>query len=135
MAGGLGNHFGQQILDLLLGDQSFTPPGTWYAALMTANPTDAGGGTEVSGGSYARIAVTNNTANFPSASSSAVMNTGTTMDWGVATANWGTIVGIAFYDAASGGNLGPWGPLSVNKTVNNGDGFKVVAGNGTFTVV
>ena len=134
MAGGLGYFFGQQVLDHLLGAQSFTPPATWYAALMTANPTDAGGGTEVTGGSYARVAVTNNTTSFPSASGTASMSTGITIDWGTASANWGSITCVAFYDASSSGNLGPWCPLSVSKTVNSGDGFKVTTGNGTFTI-
>lgn len=132
MSGGLGNHYGQIVLDDILGSGS---PATWYAALMTANPTDTGGGTEVStsGTGYARVALTNNTTNFPNASSSAVMTTGTTIDFGTATGSWGTIVGIAFYDASSAGNLGPWAPLSTSKTINAGDGFKIVAGNGSFT--
>ncbi|MGD0012799.1 MAG: GTP-binding protein, partial [Bryobacteraceae bacterium] len=38
-----------------------------------------------------------------------------------------------FFDALTSGHLGYWGPLSSPKTVNNGDGFKVNSGNGTFT--
>ena len=34
-----------------------------YLALFTAMPSDSGGGTEVSGGSYARVAITNNATN------------------------------------------------------------------------
>jgi hypothetical protein len=132
MAGGVGQFFANLLLDKLLGAQNFTPPATWYAALMTAAPSDTGGGTEVSGGSYARVAVTNNTTNFPSASS-ASLSTGATIDWGTATANWGTITHVAFYDASSGGNLGPWGPLSVATLINSGSSFKITAGNGVFT--
>lgn len=132
MAGGIGTTYANYLLSKLLGATNFTPPATWYAALMTAAPTDAGGGTEVSGGSYARIAVTNNTTNFPAASAGSLA-TGAQIDWGTATANWGTITHVAFYDASTAGNLGPWGPLSVATLINNGSSFKVTAGNGVFT--
>src|SRR5690242_9509514 len=118
MAGGIGQFFANKILAKLLGATDFTPPATWYAAMMTANPTDAGGGTEATGGGYARVAVTNNTTNFP-APSSGSLSTGATIDWGTFSADLGTIVGVAFYDASSSGNLGPWAPLSTSRTVLN----------------
>jgi hypothetical protein len=37
------------------------------------------------------------------------------------TANWGTITGFCVMDASSGGNLLIYAPLTVSKTVNNGD--------------
>ncbi len=134
MSGGIGQHFANLIGGFLLGDTSFTPPSTWYAAMMTANPTDAGGGTEASGGGYARIAIANNTTNFPAWSAGATQ-TGTVIDFGTFTADIGTVVGIAFYDASTGGNLAVWGPLTNNRLVLNGDGFKILANGGTFTVV
>jgi hypothetical protein len=36
-------------------------------------------------------------------------------------ANWGTIVAFGIFDATSAGNLLVWGPITPNKTVNNGD--------------
>ena len=36
-------------------------------------------------------------------------------------ANWGTVVAFGIHDAATTGNLLVWGPLTVNKTINNGD--------------
>lgn len=136
MAGGVGYFYGQKLLAKLQGATDFTPPSTWYAALLTAAPTDAGGGTEVTGGAYVRQTLANNTTNFPAPASGPVSQpTGTVIDWGTATANWGTITHVAFYDASSAGNLGVWGPLSASKTVASGDSFKILAGNGTFTVV
>jgi hypothetical protein len=35
---------------------TFTKPGALHVSLHTADPTDAGTGTEVSGGAYARVA-------------------------------------------------------------------------------
>ena len=42
------------LLDEIVGKTAYTMP-TAYAALFTVAPSDAGGGTEVSGGSYARV--------------------------------------------------------------------------------
>jgi hypothetical protein len=41
-----------------LRNTSYTSPATVYVSLYTTDPTDADSGTEVSGGSYARTAVT-----------------------------------------------------------------------------
>jgi hypothetical protein len=46
-----------KIIDWLFRGQSFVPPGPLYIGLFTAVPTDVGGGTEVTGGGYARAAV------------------------------------------------------------------------------
>lgn len=98
-------------------------PATIYASLYTALPTDASAsGTEVSGGSYARVAITCNATNFlgPTANDGTVTN-GTAITFPVATGNWGTIVGVALYDAASTGNELWWGALSSSKVINSGD--------------
>jgi hypothetical protein len=134
---GFGNHFAQAVLDAWLGGTALTIPGTWYAALLTSNPTDDDGTglVEAAGGVYARVAIVNNGTNFPASSivsHVATKSVAVAIDWGTATANLGSIVGVALFDASSGGNLGPWGPLSAPKTINIGDAFKVSAGNGTF---
>jgi hypothetical protein len=101
-----------------------------YIALYTTAPTDAGGGTEVSGGAYARQQVDPSDSNW-----SAPDNTGGLTDnvnnitFPVATANWGTIVAVGIFDRASGGNLLLWGNLAANKTINSGDQFIFPAGN------
>lgn len=93
-----------------------TAAGTAWVELYTTAPTDAGGGTPVSGGGYARVAVT-----F-SAPSGGVTSNSATVDFGTASANWGTIVAFGLFDASSGGNLLYWNNLTNSKTVNNGDG-------------
>lgn len=132
MAGGKGNYLNNALLDHVLGNIPYTPPATLYFALYTAAPTDAGGGTEVTGGSYARIGVTNNSTNFPAASNQTKKNANL-IDFGTASANWGTIVAVGVFDQLTGGNLLYWGPLTVNKTINAGDSFKIAANNATFT--
>jgi hypothetical protein len=110
---------------------------TLYAALLTAAPSDSGGGTEVTGGSYARVAVASALANWAgtqsAASTTASSGTGgqTSNNGSVTfpspTANWGVVTHFALYDALTGGNLIYWGTLTVSKTVNNGDAAPVFA--------
>lgn len=123
MAGSFSDFLELELLDHVFGAAAYTAPATVYVALFTAAPTDAGSGTEVTGGSYARAAVTNNATNFPAAAAGAKSN-GTEITFAAATANWGTIVAFGVFDAASAGNLLAWADLAVNKTVNNGDTAK-----------
>jgi hypothetical protein len=133
MAGSLSDYAENKILDLLHNGTAFTPPVTLYFALFTAAPTDAGGGVEVSGGSYARKAMTANTTNFPSASGGAISN-GTAITFVTATGAWGTVVAIGVFDAASAGNLLMWADLAASKVVGSGDTFQVNAGDWDVTL-
>lgn len=108
-----------------------TGPANLYVALFTTNPTDTGGGVEVSGGSYARVTVVSSLANWAGtqAAGSTIASSGTTgttsnnsaITFPSPTANWGTVTGFGIFDAATTGNLLIWGALTTQKTVNNGD--------------
>lgn len=127
----MSDYLENKIIDWLVRGQAFTPPATVYISLHTAAPSDATGGTEVSGGSYARVAVASSLANWAGtqAAASTTASSGTsgttsnngTITFPAPTANWGTITHIGIYDASSAGNLLFWGALSTSKTVNNGD--------------
>ena len=123
MAGSFSDYLEAAVLNHVFGATSYSPPGTLYIALFTAAPSDSGGGTEVSGGSYARVAVTNNTTNFPNASgtSPTSKSNGTTITFPTASASWGTVVAFGIFDASSGGNLIAWADLTSNKTIGSGD--------------
>ena len=108
-----------KIIDHMLRNQAFTPPATVYVALFTSATTDAGGGTEVSGGAYARQAVTLGAAAAGASSNSAAVT------FPQATADWGTITHIAIMDASTGGNMLMHSILDASKTINNGDTFKI----------
>lgn len=123
MAGSKSNFLENKLLDHVLGGDEYKKPGTVYIALFTVAPNDAGGGTEVSGGGYARAAVVNNATNFPPASDGVKTN-GTEIVFAEATADWGTIVAFAIFDDATGGNMLYWGNLGVSKTVMAGDTAK-----------
>lgn len=128
----ISNYLANNILDWLHGGTAFTLPTTTYFALMTSMPTGSGGGVEVSGGSYARVAVVNNSSNWP-ASVSQIKTNAVAIDWGTATANWGTIVGYAEYDASSGGNLLTFAFFASPVTITSGNPFSVPIGSGIFT--
>jgi hypothetical protein len=117
-----------KIIDHMLRNQAYTPPSTVYVALFTGATDDTGGGTEVSGGSYARQAVT-----LGAASGGASSNTAD-ITFPQATAAWGTITHVALMDAETGGNMLMHSPLDESKTVNNGDTFKINAGDLDVTV-
>ena len=123
MSGSKSDYLEAKVLDHVFGATVYTPPATLYFALFTVAPTDAGGGTEVSAGGYARAAVTNNTTNFPAASgtSPTTKHNGTVIAFGTPSAAWGTVVAFGVFDALTGGNLLEWGTLTVSKTINNGD--------------
>ena len=128
MAGSKSDFLELELLDHVLGNAAYSAPATVYIALFTAAPTDAGGGTEVTGGSYERFAVTNNATNWPAAAAGAKSN-GTAFTFVTATANWGTVVAFGIFDALTVGNLLYWGDLTVNKAVNSGDTASFAVGD------
>lgn len=131
--GSLSDYAELKVLDLILGGVAFTPPATVYVALFTATPSDTGGGTEVTGGSYARAAVTNNATNWPAASAGSKSN-GTTITFPTPTAGWGTVTSWGIFDAASAGNLLWWGALTASQTINTGNGVSFSASGLTVTL-
>lgn len=112
----------------LRGTAMGTAPATVYVALFTAAPNDAGGGTEVAGGSYARVGVST-TGGFNAPTTGGLSDNAADITFPTPTAAWGTVTHIGVFDAATGGNLLFHGALTTSKTVNNGDPApKVLAG-------
>lgn len=109
--------FDNEILNYWLRNQAQTivPVATVYAALYTVAPTQSGGGTEVSGGSYARTAVTFG------APSNGVSTNSAPVTFPAATAGWGIVVAVAIFDNTVGGNMLYYGTLGTSKQVDNGD--------------
>ena len=132
MAGSKSNYLENKVLDHVLGGGDYSRPATVYVALYTVAPSDTGGGTEVSGGSYARTAVTNNATNFPAASDGEKSN-GTEITFETATANWGTVVAFGILDASTSGNLLLWADLTASKTIDSGDTAKFAVGDLDYT--
>ena len=110
----LSNTFETTTLKWLLTTDSVTRPTAWYVALYTAAPSDAGGGTEVSGGSYVRKAATFTVTGDTASNSAAV-------EFDAATASWGTVTHAGIFDASSGGNLIAYASLTASKLIDSGD--------------
>lgn len=127
----LSDYLENKLVDHVLRGQAYTPPATVYVALFTAAPSDAGGGTEVSGGAYARVAVTSGLAAWAGTQSagSTTASSGTggqtsnnaAITFPAPTASWGTVTHFGIYDASTGGNLLIWSALSSPKSINDGD--------------
>lgn len=127
MAGSKANYYENAVLNVL-GGTSITAPATVYVALFTATPGEAGPGTEVTGGSYARKAVTNNATNWPASTAGSKSN-GTDITFVTPTASWGTVTSFGIFDAATSGNCFYYGDLALPKAVASGEVFAFLAGN------
>jgi hypothetical protein len=119
------------VLTYLFTNGSVTRPTAWYVGLFTAAPSDAGGGTEVSGSGYVRKATGTIT----------VSGTGTTatnsaaIEFAAASGgNWGTVTHAAIFDAETSGNMLAWAELTTARTINDGDVFRVPASSLTVTL-
>lgn len=129
MASGKSDYLENQLLNHVFGGATWpTLPASIYISLHTASVADAGGGAEVSGGAYARQAVTRNTTNFPTTSTGTISN-GALIQFPVATANWGTVTSVGVWDASTAGNLLYWGDLSASQAINTNNRFELPVGN------
>lgn len=125
-----------ELIKHLFRTGSYTKPTALYISLYTTDPTDADSGTEVSGGSYARVNVPPLDANWDATSGTDGQTANTnTITFPAPTANWGTVTHFGIHDAATLGNLLIHGALSASKTINNGDSAPVFnAGDLTVTL-
>lgn len=110
------------LLNHVFRNTSLTSPTTTYLALYTVSPSDAGGGTEVSGSGYARQAIT-----FGAPSGGAISNTGA-VSFTASGGNFGTVVAVGIFDALTTGNLLAWDAIT-SATVNNGDTIQFPIGD------
>lgn len=108
-----------QILGYNFGLKSYTPPSNYYLALSTTSNINADGTgfTEVTGGSYARVQIPNNTVSF-SAPANGVIKNAVSFQFAESTASWGAILSFGIYDALTGGNLKLFGNLTYSRTVD-----------------
>ena len=131
------DYYENKIIDHMLRNQAFTPPTTVYVALFTSTTgleANSGITGEVSGGSYARQAVT------LTAASAGASENNADITFPTASASWGTVTALAIVDHATNTTWGTnvnvlmYGTLTASKAVGNGDTFKILAGNIDVTV-
>ena len=124
----ISNFLENALINATLRNTTYTSVATVYVSLFTSDPTDAGTGTEVSGGSYARTAVT-----F-AAPSNGVTTNSADVTFPTCTSAWGTVGWIGINDASTAGNLLYHSPLDTSKTIDTGDIFKISTGNLSVTL-
>lgn len=98
--------------------------GSTYVSLHTADPTDAASGAEVSGGAYARVAVSRATGSWTAPADNAgsqSTNNVAAVTFPSPTANWGTVTHFGVWDAATTGNMLYSGALTTSRNILNGD--------------
>lgn len=143
-AAALTDHAENKIVDATLRGQALGAPATWYVALYTVCPTDSTAGTEATGGSYARVAVTAGLAQWAGTQSagSTVASSGTggttsnnaAITFPTPTASWGTVVCWGITDASTAGNIWIYSALTTSKTINTGDSVSFAIGAATFQI-
>ena len=114
-----------KVLGHVFGGTAYTAPTTLYVALYTVAPSDTGGGTEVSGGGYARQTSTFTVSGTNPTEASNVAS----IEYPTATASYGTVLAVGVFDALSGGNLLAYSNLTTNKAIDTGDVFRINAGD------
>lgn len=124
----MSNYLENALINGTIRGTTYTAPTTVYVGLFTSDPTDAGSGTEVSGGSYARQSAT-----FAAPSNGASV-TNADITFPQATGNWGTVGWIGIFDALTTGNLLYHTALDASKTIETGDIFKIASGNLSVTL-
>lgn len=138
----MSNYLENKLIDHIFRNTSYTVPATIAVALVTTAAADTNTGAtivEVNGANaYARVTVTPSTANWRgtdaqvtgvSAGTGGTTDNAAAITFPTATADWGTVVGVAITDASAtaAGNLLFYGTLTANKVVSNGDTFQFAA--------
>ena len=110
---------------------SATRPTAWYVGLFTAAPSDAGGGTEVTGNGYARVSA----GTISGSGTATTFTNAAAIEFAAASGgNWGTIGWAAIFDASTSGNMLAWAPLTTAKAINDGDIFRIPASSLSITL-
>ena len=115
------------VLTWLFTGSSATRPTAWYVGLFTAAPSDTGGGTEVTGNGYARVAT--GTLSVSGTSPTNCTNAAAIEFAAASGGDWGTITHIAIFDADTSGNMLGWAALTTSRTINDGDIIRIPAGD------
>ncbi|MGV3723015.1 MAG: phage tail fiber protein [Actinomycetota bacterium] len=114
------------VLDYLLGGANPTRPTSRTVHLYTANPTDAGGGTEVSTDDWTNYAA--QTATFSAAGGDGAVANDAEIDFGTATTTGDiSVTGFGIQDHL--GNLLYWAAFGSTQIVQNGNPVKFAVGD------
>lgn len=129
------------LIDSLFRSQTWTVAASFDIALDTSACSDSAGGTEVSGGSYARPSIARSLANWAgtqsagsttaSSGTGGVTSNNVAINFATPTAGWGT---VTHFRIMSGSNIVVCQALTTSKTINSGDTVSFPIGSMTFTI-
>lgn len=125
MAAQKSNYLRTKFIRHVINVTAFTAPATLYLALYTTDPTIADVGSEVTGGSYSRKAISFGTEANGTVASNAIINF-TSMP-AVTITHWG------IRDASSGGNLLYFGAFDIPISVAAAATFPIASGDLTIS--
>ena len=128
-AGEMNDYTANATLNHFFEGTAYTPP-TVYAALFSSATNNSGGGTELSGSGYARVDAS---GAFGTGASGGALSNDAEIVFPTATANWTEATHMAFFDAASGGNMLFHTALDAGVTVSSGDAARFTASSVTLT--
>lgn len=120
--GSFTNYFEGKVLDLVTGKATYALPtaGAIWLALFTAmSDGEAGTGTEVTGGSYARKQTA--AADWNAAGTDGTTENATVITFVTPTASWGTVTHFAIMDASTAGNMLAWDDLTTSQAIGTGN--------------
>ena len=110
------NFLRTQLINEVLRNTNYVPPAAVFVGLHTNDPTAAGTGAEVTGAWYARQGVT-----FGAQATPGVAENSAAVTFPAVTGASVTINHFSIWDAATGGNMLYFAPLTASKTFAVGD--------------
>lgn len=131
MAGALTDYMENKVVDHLFRGTAYSEsaPTNYYVALYTSACSDSAGGTEVSGGSYARVAVARGTAAWAgthgtttgaSSGTGGTISNAAAVTFPEATSDWGTVTHWGLLDVSTSGNAIICAAMTASRTITNG---------------
>ena len=126
MASGKTDTYENAIINFFLRGQADAAT-SGYLALFSTAPTETGGGTELTGNGYARIAL-----GLGAPTAGVATNAGT-ITFTASGGAWSQIVGHAIFDASSAGNMLMYEDSVSGPTLADGDSYEFDPGDITVT--
>lgn len=123
----MSNYLSTALMNHTLRGEALTafPTSLWLALFTTTPGLNGTGGVEVStaGTGYARVELQRSTSTWTTATGSNLEYSNVQeLVFPVPTGNWGTVVSLGIYDAATAGNLYFISAINTAKPIQNGDG-------------
>jgi hypothetical protein len=131
MPGFLTDVVNNKVLDCFFGGSAITPPSILYIGLSQIKSSKGGSVSEPIGGSYARVAVLNDTGHFPGAFAGTKSNA-TVIAFPSPSAAWGPILSVFIADSSVDGNILAMADLPASRTIKCGDLAPTIAVNALF---